>query len=199
MSLIGREPERAAIEELLQRARARDGAALILCGDPGVGKSMLLDAAEGLATDMLVLRTTGIDCEAQVAHAGLHRLLMPVLPALTKVPEPQQNSLRVALGESAADRPVDSLHIFLAVLRLLTDTAIDQPLLVIVDDAHWLDGSSAAALGFVARRLDGHRIALLCAGHAHGLMTSSLADVPKVEVPGFSLNDASRLLHETTG
>ncbi|HYF71488.1 MAG TPA: ATP-binding protein, partial [Nocardioides sp.] len=160
--LRGRSVEQAVLGELVERARAGRGAALLLRGQPGVGKSALLDDVVASADDLAVLRTRGVESEAPLPFAALHRLLRPVQGGLDGLPAVQANALRSAFGESAG--PVEDRHlVFLATLNLLSEVARERPLVAVVDDAHWLDDASAAALLFAARRLEGEAVALLFA------------------------------------
>ena len=166
--LAGREQERARVASLLTAACAGHGGALVLRGMPGAGKSTLLAdvtarAEEGLddGRALRVLRTSGIESESPLAFAALQRLLRPAMRHVGALPGPQERALRAAFGELDADG--DRFLVFLAALSLLAEAAEEQPVLAVVDDAHWLDDASAAALQFVARRLDTERVALLFA------------------------------------
>src|SRR5919108_2090325 len=158
--LVGRETERSRIAVLLAGARNSRGGALVLHGEPGVGKSALLEDARQQATDMHVLSSRGIEWEAELPFAGLHQLVRPALGHLERLPAPQASALRGALGleEGGGD---ELFLVSLAVLSLLSEAAERRPILCLVDDAHWLDDASAEALAFVARRLGAEGIALL--------------------------------------
>src|SRR6478672_9629269 len=147
--LRGREREQAALREVLDRARAAQGSALLLLGQPGVGKSALLDDAVADAADLTVLRTRGVESEAPLPFAALHRLLRPAVGHLDDIPSPQAAALRGAFGETTED-VADRRLVFLATVNLLSELAADRPVLAVVDDAHWLDDASAAALLFAA-------------------------------------------------
>jgi AAA ATPase domain len=160
--LVGRHPERARIDSLLADARAGRSGAILLIGEAGVGKTALLDHAAGAAPGMGVLSAIGIESEASLAFSGLMQLVRPVLGALEHVADEQRAALERALGlGQAGDR-----ELFLAyagALSLLAAAAEEEPILCLVDDAHWLDTSSAEALGFVARRIAAERIAIVFA------------------------------------
>src|SRR4051794_40974057 len=158
--LVGRDTERARIAALLDAARTGSGGALVVRGVAGSGKSTLLDDALATAEDMRVLRTSGVESESPLAFAALQRLLWPLRGRLDALPAPQRAALGAALV--AAEGEGDRFLAFLGTLSLLVDAA-DQALLVVVDDAHWLDDASAAALQFTARRLQAERVALLFA------------------------------------
>jgi hypothetical protein len=112
---------------------------------------------------MRVLRTTGVQSEAQLPFAGLHQLVLPVLGQAGRLPTPQQTALLAAFGMAEAAEPPDSFLIALAVLELLSGAAQGAPLLVVVEDAHWLDRSTADVLAFVARRVDHEPLVVLVA------------------------------------
>jgi DNA-binding CsgD family transcriptional regulator len=162
-SLFGREPEIAAIDRLIDHAHARGGA-LVVSGPPGIGKSALLAAAAVRARGggMTVLTTVGVPSEARLAFAGLHQLLQPVLGNIDELPRPQRDALAAAFGMIEGPAP-NAFLTGLAVLELLAESAATMPVLVIADDAHWLDRSTADVLAFVARRLEHEPIALLAA------------------------------------
>ena len=150
------------MDRLLDGAGAGLSHALVLRGDPGIGKTALLDYAAESAADFRVLRLLGIESEMELGFAALHVLLLPFLGELDRLPPVQRAALQSAFGltEHAAS---DRLMVGLAALTLLTDTAGEQPLLCIVDDAQWLDHESAQTLGFVARRIFADRIAMVFA------------------------------------
>ena len=153
--LWGRASESARLDALFPDAAAGRGGVVIVRGEPGVGKSALLSDASYRASGARVLWTQGIESESPLAFAALHRLLRPVLPYLDRLLAPQARALRGAFGEqdsSAADR----FAVFVATLSLLSEAAEERPVIVVVDDAQWLDAASAEALLFVARRLLGH-------------------------------------------
>jgi hypothetical protein len=135
---------------------------VVLRGEAGMGKTALLNATVDGAENLSVIRLEGIESEMQLGYAGLHRLLLPYLSRLERLPEPQRDALGSAFGLTSV-APADRFMVGLAALSLLGDVANDDPLLVVVDDAQWLDHESVAALVFVARRLHADRIALIFA------------------------------------
>src|SRR6185503_9206224 len=160
--LVGRTPERTRIDSLLADAREGQSGALVLTGEAGVGKTALLDYAAEAAEGFEVLRAIGIQSEASLAFSGLMQLVRPALGSLDHVPEEQRGPLERALGLGQAGER----ELFLAyagTLSLLAAEAEERPLLCLVDDAHWVDTSSAEALGFVARRIGADRIGFLFA------------------------------------
>ena len=152
LSLIGRGHEKARISARLDDVRAGSGASLLLQGEPGVGKTALLTWAADQAGDMRVLRATGIESELELAFSGLAELCLPVLEHFDELPSPQRHALRAALALEdglSGDRFV----LAFATMSLLQAVARPRPVLVLVDDAQWLDRASADALAFVIRRL----------------------------------------------
>lgn len=138
------------------------GGALLLSGDAGVGKTVLLDAAAGQAhgAGARVVRAAGVEFESSISFAGLHQVLQPLLAGLDRLTDPYRTALSVALGLDQG-APSDQLLVSNATLTLLVQAAAERPLLVIVDDLPWLDRASAVVLGFVARRLGGSRVGFL--------------------------------------
>ncbi len=192
--LAGRDAERGAIAALLDDARAGTGGSLVVRGVAGSGKSTLLADALTAASGMRVLRTSGVESESPLAFAALQRLLWPLRARVDSLPAPQRAALRAALGEAEGEG--DRFLAFLGTLSLLADAAEEIPVLAVVDDAHWLDDASAAALLFAARRLHAERIALLFAardGEAYGF---DVPDLPTVVLGGISGADADTVLRK---
>ncbi|MFD0478543.1 AAA family ATPase [Nonomuraea thailandensis] len=162
--LHGRERECALIARLLDGARERRSAVLVVRGEAGIGKSALLGYAAGRADGMRVLRGGGVESESELPYAAAHQLLHPVADRLAAIPAGQAAALRAAFG---LGDPVegDRFLVSVAVLSLLSEVAEERPLLCLVDDAHWLDGASADALAFVARRLEAEG-SCCCSRHA---------------------------------
>jgi DNA-binding CsgD family transcriptional regulator len=158
--LVGRSAESARIDRLLNEVRGGTGGALVLLGEPGIGKSALLQYAERQATGMRQLTVLGVAPEAALPYAGLTELLRPVLWALESLPARQSRAINLALG-AGEDGATDSLAVYAGVLALLAEVASREPLLIIVDDAHWLDSETVSALAFVARRIEDESIGLL--------------------------------------
>ncbi|MEV0225291.1 AAA family ATPase [Streptomyces sp. NPDC050704] len=164
MNLYGRRQEQAALDRILDAARQGAGAALMVWGEPGIGKTALLDhVAEAAGGDFTVLRCRGTRLESGVVFAGLHELLWPVTERISTLPEPQANALNGALGLSGD--VADPFLISVAVLTLVGELAGQRPVLIAVDDAQWLDEPSARCLAFVARRLRDEPVAMLLTGH----------------------------------
>jgi DNA-binding CsgD family transcriptional regulator len=195
--LAGRDAERARIAALLDGARGGTGGALVVRGVAGAGKSTLLTEAVDAAADMRVLRTSGVESESPLAFAALQRLLWPVRSLLAGLPAPQQAALGAALGEATGEG--ERFLAFLGTLSLLADAAEDSPVLAVVDDAHWLDDASSAALLFVARRLQAERVALLFAARDGDARRFDAPDLPAVVLGGMTGADAEVLLSARAG
>ncbi len=190
MQVHGRDAELAALDDLLGQARNGTSGALVLRGDPGIGKTALLAQAAEQASGFQVIRATGVEEESGLAFAGLHLLLRPALGRVAVLPDVQAEALRGALG-LAKSGPPDRFLVGLAVLSLLADLAVDQPLLCMVDDAQWLDRASADALLFAARRLDTESVVLLFAARPGAFPA---AGVPELRLQGLSAKAAAALL-----
>jgi DNA-binding CsgD family transcriptional regulator/tetratricopeptide (TPR) repeat protein len=196
--LRGRDRERSALGELVEGARAGQGGALVVQGQPGAGKSALLADLTSHTDQVTVLRTQGVESEAPLPFAALQRLLRPTLPHLERLPAPQSSALRAAFGESAES--VGDRHlVFLATLNLLSEAAQDQPVLVVVDDAHWLDDASAAALLFTARRLQGEAVALVFAMREEEGENLDVRDLPQLDIGGVDEAAAEEIIADQTG
>ncbi|WP_324188460.1 helix-turn-helix transcriptional regulator [Nocardia higoensis] len=188
--LYGRESEQARIDQLLCDARAGRSGALVLRGEPGVGKTALLDyaAAQGLAT----VRSAGVESEAELPFAGLHLLARTAAPLIERLPERQRAALLGAFGVGDSG-PGDRLLIGLAVLSLLAEEAAEHPVLCVIDDAHWLDRATAEALVFAARRLDAEGVAILFAART-GPADFPAAGLPELVVGPLRQESAAALL-----
>jgi predicted ATPase len=159
-------------------------------GEAGVGKSALLEYVVAAAPDMRVARAAGVESEMELAFASLHQLCAPLLDHLERLPAPQHDALGVAFGLREWDAP-DRFLVALAVLTLLSEVAEERPLLCVVDDAQWLDWSSAQVLAFAARRLLAEPVGLIFAGREPG---EHLQALPSLEVPGLRDQYARALL-----
>jgi DNA-binding CsgD family transcriptional regulator len=191
--LLGREVECRALDRLLADARAGQSGVLALVGEAGIGKTALLDYARASASGMGVLRARGIESEAQVPFGGLLELLRPALVALDRIPGPQAAALAGAL----ALRPAEvegRFAVGAATLSLLATHADAAPLLLLVDDAHWLDGSSAEALLFAVRRLVADPIAVLLTVREDEPSLLDGADLPVLQIEGLAPAAAAALL-----
>jgi len=188
--LRGRATELTALARLVEAVLAGQSRVLVIRGEPGAGKTALLDYLAGQALGCRVVRAVGVQSEMELAFAGLHQLCVPMLPRLDGLPEPQREALRTAFGLSAGPAP-DRFLVGLAVLSLLSEEAGEQPLLCLVDDHQWLDRASAQALGFVARRLAADPVGLVLAARDP---VAELAGLPELTVEGLPDDDARALL-----
>jgi DNA-binding CsgD family transcriptional regulator/tetratricopeptide (TPR) repeat protein len=190
--LLGRRAECRALDRLLDGVQAGQSRVLVLRGEPGVGKWALLDYLVRGASGCRVTRAAGVECEMELAYAGLHQLCAPVLDLRERVPAPQREALEAAFGLSADPAP-DRFRLGLAVLGLLSEVAARQPLVCVVDDVQWLDQASADIVGFVARRLLAERVAFVCAART-GVGDDVLAGLPELAIEGLDDGDARALL-----
>src|SRR5246127_1432222 len=165
--LTGRLSERDVLDRFVADVRAGEGRALVVRGEPGVGKTALLDYLAERASGCLVVRAAGVQSEMELAFAGLHQLCAPMLDHAESLPIPQREALLTAFGLSAGPVP-DRFLVGLAVLGLLSEAAGERPLVCMVDDEQWLDRASVQALGFAARRLAGGPGGLGVAGPGAG-------------------------------
>ena len=154
---LDRDSERDALERLVAGVCAGRSHVLVLRGEAGVGKTALLRHLSQAAQGCRIARTAGVESEMELAFAGVHALCAQMLDRLGHLPSPQRDALSTAFGLSAGPSP-DRFLVGLAVLGLLAEAAEEQPLVCIVDDAHWLDRVSAQTLAFVARRLLAERV-----------------------------------------
>ncbi|MFF0087268.1 ATP-binding protein [Streptomyces canus] len=192
MNLLGRRQEQAAIDQILDDARRGKGAALVLWGDPGIGKTALLKyAASGAEADFTLLRCRGTRLESGLAFAALHELLWPVMDRINTLPEPQAKALNGALGKSGD--VADRFLIGVAVLTLLDELAEKRPVLILADDAQWLDEPSAQCLAFIARRVCNDPVAMLLTGH-DAPVDGPWEKLTAMEVRGLEDKDAQLLV-----
>jgi DNA-binding CsgD family transcriptional regulator len=188
------------VDRVLDRARTGSSAVLVVRGEPGIGKTVVLDYAvrRASASDLRVVRAAGVESELELAYAALHQLCVPLLgPRLEQLPRPQRDALAVAFGLREGPPP-DRFLVGLAVLSLLAAEAEDQPLACVVDDAQWLDRSSVQCLVFAARRLLAEPIALIFAVRGPG-GDPELAGLPGLTLSGLGSADAGTLLASAVG
>ncbi|SCL72744.1 regulatory protein, luxR family [Micromonospora citrea] len=190
--LHGRQTEQDAITGLLAAARAGTSATLVLRGEPGIGKTALLDHAAAAAGDMRLLRGTGVESEAELPFSGLQLLLRPALGCLAALPDPQRAALEAAfgLGPAAGSEP---MLVGLAVLSLLAEHADEAGLLCLVDDAQWLDRASRDALLFAARRLHAEGVVMIFAAR-DGEGSFPTQGLPELRLRGLAPEAAAALL-----
>src|SRR6516162_8574110 len=188
--LYGRSEQLVAIDRLLEEMRSGQAGALVLRGQAGIGKTALLDAAEQKASGARVLRVTGIESKVELPFAALHVLLRPVLDVIGALPGRQAAALRGAFGMAEA-AVADRFLVGLGVLSLVAELAEDRPVLVLADDAQWVDRASADALVFAARRLHAERAAVLAAARDE---PGGLLGLPELRVDGLDREAAEQLL-----
>jgi tetratricopeptide (TPR) repeat protein len=191
-ALTDRRAECRALNRLADAVRAGESRALVLRGDPGIGKTVLLDylARRASGSGCRVVRAVGVQSEMELTFAGLHQLCGPMLSGAEQLPVPQRDTLRTVFGV-AAGPPPDRFLVGLAVLGLLSETAGDRPLICLVDDMQWLDRASAQALGFAARRVGVDAVGLVFAAREPA---AELAGLPELEIGGLEDHDARTLL-----
>ena len=178
--LRGRRRECDVLGQLVNAARAGESRALVVRGEPGVGKTALLDYLAEHASGCRVARAVGVESEMELAYAGVHQLLTPMLDRLQRLPGPQRQALRTAFGLSSGPAP-DRFLVGLATLSLLADVAEEHPLVCLVEDEQWLDRASAQVLAFVARRLVAESVGLVFAAR---VPSGELAGLPELVVEG---------------
>ncbi|MGW0925729.1 helix-turn-helix transcriptional regulator [Streptomyces sp. NPDC002755] len=192
--LLGRDAERAIVDQMLAAVDAGESRVLVVHGAPGVGKSALLRYAENAAAGMQVLSAVGVESEMELAYATLHQMCAPLLNRLEHLPGPQRAALETVFGMRSGPPP-ERFLVGLAVLTLLSDASERNPLLCVVDDAQWVDRASLQVLGFVARRLLAESVAFV-----FGLRERSheLFGLPELEITGLRDADAHTLLDSVT-
>lgn len=158
--LRGRRSECEALDEIVASARRGEGRVLVVRGEPGVGKTALLDYLAARAHGCRVVRVSGVESEMQLAFAGLHQLCAPFLHRIERLADPQRDALETAFGLRDAANP-DRFLVSLAVLGLMSGMAEERPLICTVDDAQWLDRESTQTLAFVIRHLVAEPVAVV--------------------------------------
>jgi DNA-binding CsgD family transcriptional regulator len=192
--LLGRQRECEVLDRLLEAVRAGESRALVVRGEPGVGKTALLQYLVGRASGCRMAYAAGTESEMELAFAGLHQLCMPMLDRLEHLPQPRRDALTAAFGISAGDPP-DRFLVSLAVLELLSGVAEERPLICVVDDAQWLDRASVQALAFVARRLMAESVSVIFAARTGE--ATQLTDLAQLMITGLPDEDARKLLCST--
>ena len=189
-ALLNRRSECEALDRLLADARTGQSSVLILRGEPGIGKTALVDYLLERASGCRIARVAGVQSEMELAFAGLHQLCGGMLDRLDRLPGRQRDALAAAFGLSDGAAP-NRFLVGLAVLSLLSEIAEEQPLVCVVDDAQWLDRATAQALGFVARRLLAESVALVLTTRES---YAEFADLPELVVEGLRRADSRALL-----
>ncbi|WP_245642081.1 AAA family ATPase [Nonomuraea candida] len=186
---MGRDVEIGRLGGLIDAARQGQGGALVLRGEPGIGKTSLLSHAAETAGDFLVLRASGAEFETELPFAVLHQLCAPVLGDVTALPAPHRKALEIAFGLDTGTP--DPFLVGVATLGLLVEA--ERPLLCLVDDAQWLDHASARALAFLARRVAAERVALVLAVREPHRVPE-FEELPSLALKGLGETDARALL-----
>jgi DNA-binding CsgD family transcriptional regulator/tetratricopeptide (TPR) repeat protein len=192
VTLWGRSEQCVALDGLLAEVRAGRSRALVVRGEPGIGKTALLRYAADAALDFQVARAQGVESEMELPFAAARQMCGRMMNRLDQLPRPQRAAVGVAFGLRSGDAP-DRFLVGLAVLGLLSEVAADQPVLCLIDDAQWLDQASAQALAFVARRLDAESVAVIFGTRDSGV-APNLAGIAELELEGLSDADARALL-----
>jgi DNA-binding CsgD family transcriptional regulator len=192
--LLGREHEQQVILELIGRL-PEHGGSLVMIGDPGIGKSRLAEFAgqSAIQRDLMVIAVTGVPAESRLPYAGVHQLLRTLRDGIDDLPGPQREALLAAFGQFG-ERAPDPFLVSLAVTELLTTAAARQPLVVLADDAHWLDPPSCDALAFLGRRVDSEPIALIAATRDGYPLPLRQAGLSELRLHGLAEEPAARLL-----
>src|SRR5262249_48191413 len=193
VGLVGRDRETALIDALIDRARTGESGSLVVRGEPGIGKSALLDHAVDQADGMVVLSTASVEAEADLAFAGLFGLVRPILHHLEELPGVPSAALAGALGLGPSGSP-ERFLVSAAVLGLLAEAADRRSVLCVVDDAQWLDKPSADALVFVARRLRAERVAMLFGARVGDVRTFEAPGLTELQLGPLDDQDALALL-----
>ena len=192
--LHGRPGECQTLDRLAANARSGHSQVLVLRGEPGIGKTALLDYLAGCAACCRIARVAGAEPETELALAGLHQLCAPFLDRLGQLPGPQRDALRTAFSMRDGNLP-DRFAVGLATLSLLAEVAAERPLICVIDDAHWLDRASAQVLGFVARHLAGAVPLTVVFAVRQPDGEQDLAGLPELVVGALTDGDARALLH----
>jgi DNA-binding CsgD family transcriptional regulator len=185
--------ECARIDELIDRARCGRSGTLVIRGDPGIGKTALVDYADSRADGMRVLRAVGVESESELPYSGLHELVRPVAGLIERLPRQQRTAMRDALALGGGDVG-DRFAVYGATLGLVAHAASERPVLCLIDDSHWLDRGSAEALLFAARRLEDDDVAIVFAARDAPPRGLTAPGVPELRLGGLEPAAAVQLL-----
>jgi predicted ATPase len=191
--LVGRRAEQAALRALVDGAVRGRGGVLLVTGEPGMGKTVLLDDLAADRTDVTTLRASGRESDADLPFSTLAELLRSAEHVIDSLPGPQARALRGALGLETAVKTVDGLAVGVATLGVLATLALRRPVVVVIDDLQWVDEPSQASLAFVARHLSRLHVALVCAVR-EGEIPEHASDLPELALPRLRARDAGELL-----
>ena len=188
--LIGRDNETQVLESMLETTRKGEGGAIVVHGDPGIGKTALLENAVAFAADFTVLRTVGNEAEMELPYASLQEFFRPEIDQIEQLPPPQRNALEISLGRRDG-QPPDQLLVGLGLLNLLSLVSTKRPVLCVVDDGQWLDAASAQVIGFAARHVSKDAVAFLFGTRR---LTDGVRGLPELSILGLGDQDARELL-----
>ena len=194
--LVGRSGDCRALDELVEAIRQGLSRSLVILGEPGIGKTRLLEYTVQAAGDVRTVRIAGLESELRLGFAAVHRMLVPFLDRVGLLPAPQRGALDSAFG-LAAGPPADRFLVSMSVLTLLAEAAAEQPLIWLVDDAHWLDRESLEVLGFVGRRLHAESTGLLFCAREASPGLAALDGLPTRHLSGLEPAAARALLAAT--
>jgi DNA-binding CsgD family transcriptional regulator len=194
---LGRSAERSRIAELLAVGRNGTSAGLVLRGEPGIGKTSMLRWAEVVAHPVRTLSITAVESESKIPHSGLSSVVLPLLDRLDRIPPPQAEALAAALALGPPSSP-QPLTVCAGTLNLLAAAAEDAPLLLTIDDAHWLDPASAQALSFAARRIGAEGLVMLFTLRMGELSNFDPSGIETLDLVGLDETDSAALLRVAT-
>jgi DNA-binding CsgD family transcriptional regulator len=192
--VVGRQKELDRIDRVLEAARQGRADALVLRGEVGIGKTVLLRVAAARADGFLRLTSTGVESESVMAYAGLLQLLAPLRPLIERVPRAQAAALEAALGWGAPDATGDRFLVAAATMSLLAAAAEASPVIVMIDDLHWLDTESASAVLFACRRLAYDAVATLLATRGSSPPGTTLDGIGVVDLAGLTAAEVANLM-----
>nr|WP_042188279.1 AAA family ATPase [Kibdelosporangium sp. MJ126-NF4]CEL18059.1 putative transcriptional regulator [Kibdelosporangium sp. MJ126-NF4]CTQ90712.1 putative transcriptional regulator [Kibdelosporangium sp. MJ126-NF4] len=190
--LHGRDAQSSAIRDLFDQVRRARGGSLVVCGEAGTGKSALLTQVADDVSDFTVLTCAGVESEVEIAFAGLHQALRPIASRLGALPAVQAEAMRGALGESIG--PASDYLVSAGTLALLNAAASERPVLLVVDDAQWLDRASSGAFTFAARRVSDTPVAVLFGVRSTDRHALDRTGLPEIRLDGLEPDSAARLL-----
>ncbi len=196
MQLRGRLDECASLDALVEAARTGGSQTVVLRGEAGIGKTALLDYVAARSQGCQVIRALGVESEMELPFAAVHQLSQPLLDRLERLPPPQREALETAFGLSSGEPP-DRFFVGLALLSQFSELSDARPLVCIVDDAQWLDRSSAQVLAFVARRLRVESVVMILA-ERDGETLSEFDGLPELRLRGLAEEDAAALVTSAT-
>ena len=180
LKVVGRDDELAHIVEMLGAVRSGGSRSLVITGEPGIGKSTLLLAAEHLTPDFHCMRVRGVESEQPMAYAGLHQALVPLRERLSELPEVQAQAVGQALGWASGPSEPNRFLVAAATMSVIAAEARGRPVLVVIDDVQWVDHESAGALAFAARRLEEDPVCFLWSARERSAPGDLLRGVPEL-------------------